>query len=153
MDTDLDTVVIALGPDVSDAAADRLVETAMQVAGPTDATVVLAYVFSGEQFIDAAKRLGHPDASREDVDDVLADHETVERLGATLADHGITYAVRGAVGKVAEEVVAIADDVTAGRVIVSGRPRSPTGKAVFGSTAQSVILDASCPVTYVAVEE
>ncbi|WP_435095111.1 universal stress protein [Halarchaeum sp. P4] len=152
MDTDFDTVVVALDPDVSDVAAERLLATAIEVAGPADATVVLAYVLSGEQFIDTAKRLGHPDASRDDIDDVLADHERLRSLAETLAAHGVAHEIRGAVGVVAEEVVAIAGDVDADRVLVAGRPRSPTGKAVFGSTAQSVILNAPCPVTYVAAD-
>ena len=40
-------------------------------------------------------------------------------------------------------------DVAADLVIVGGRRRSPTGKAVFGSTAQEVMLEAPCPVMFV----
>ncbi|GGN14883.1 universal stress protein [Halarchaeum nitratireducens] len=150
MEPTLDTVLVALSPAITDENADRLLDAAMRVAGPAEATVVLTYVVTGEEFLDAAERLGHEGASRDDADDVLADHETIERLGATLDEHGIDYEVRGAVGKVAEEVVAAAGEVGADQVFVCGRPRSPTGKAVFGSTAQDIILDSPCPVTYVA---
>ncbi|GGM54907.1 nucleotide-binding universal stress UspA family protein [Halarchaeum rubridurum] len=152
MDATLDTVLVALSPAVTDENADRLLDAAMRVAGPAKATVVLTYVVSGEEFLDAAERLGHEGADRDDASEVLADHETIQRLGATLDDHGIGYEVRGAVGKVAEEVVAAAGEVDADQVFVSGRPRSPTGKAVFGSTAQDIILDSPCPVTYVAAQ-
>ncbi|GAD51754.1 hypothetical protein MBEHAL_0514 [Halarchaeum acidiphilum MH1-52-1] len=150
MESTLDTVLVALSPEVTDETADRLLEAAMRAAGPADATVVLTYVLTGEEFLDAAERLGHPNAGRDDADEVLADHEDVERLGATLDEAGIEYVVDGAVGTVAEEVVAAAGERDADQVFVSGRPRSPTGKAVFGSTAQDIILDSPCPVTYVA---
>ncbi|GAA0298917.1 universal stress protein [Halarchaeum salinum] len=152
MESTLDTVLVALSPEITDENADRLLDAAMQVAGPADATVVLTYVVSGEEFLDAAERLGHEGASRDDADEVLADHETVTHLGARLDERGIDYVVHGAVGQVAEEVIAAAEAEGADQVFVSGRPRSPTGKAVFGSTAQDIILDSPCPVTYVAAQ-
>jgi nucleotide-binding universal stress UspA family protein len=60
--------------------------------------------------------------------------------------------IRGAVGKRGEEIVALAEDIDADLVIVGGSKRSPAGKAVFGSTAQKVMLDSPCPVTYVRAD-
>jgi nucleotide-binding universal stress UspA family protein len=46
-------------------------------------------------------------------------------------------------------VVALAEELDADLVIVGGRTRSPAGKAVFGSTAQEILLESPCPVTFV----
>ena len=52
-----------------------------------------------------------------------------------------------------ERVVANAERTDADLIAVGGRRRSPTGKAVFGSTSQSVMLTADVPVLYCPVEE
>jgi Universal stress protein family. len=56
---------------------------------------------------------------------------------------------KGIVENISEGIISVAEEMDADRVIISGRAHSPVGKAVFGSTAQSVLIGASCPVTYV----
>ncbi|MFA1610666.1 universal stress protein [Halobellus rubicundus] len=52
----------------------------------------------------------------------------------------------GRIGDPADEIVAYADDVEARYIVVSPQQRSQTGKILFGSVAQSVLLNAGCPV-------
>jgi len=53
---------------------------------------------------------------------------------------------RGRVGDVATEILAEADRLDPRYLVISGRRRSPTGKAIFGNTAQAILLGAECPV-------
>ena len=45
-----------------------------------------------------------------------------------------------------EEIVRAAHEARADLVVIGLRHRSPVGKLIMGSTAQSVLLDAECPV-------
>ncbi|WP_049901771.1 universal stress protein [Natrinema sp. J7-1] len=145
----LDTVLLAVGPGDGDR-SDQLAEAVIEVANPAGATVVLAHVFTSSEYDDVLARLEFdPDVDEIDPDAVAARHATIHDLEDRLDEHDVDYAVRGAVGEHGPTIVDLAASVGADRVVVGGRRRSPTGKAVFGSTAQEVLLSAPCPVTFV----
>ena len=48
-----------------------------------------------------------------------------------------------------EDLVQLADEHKAEEIIIGVRRRSKVGKLIFGSTAQYVVLNASCPVVTV----
>lgn len=53
---------------------------------------------------------------------------------------------RGRVGDITAEILAEAAELDPRYLVISGRRRSPAGKAVFGNTAQRILLNADCPV-------
>lgn len=55
----------------------------------------------------------------------------------------------GRVGNPREEILSLAQKTGPEYLVIGGRKRSPTGKAVFGSVTQSVILNAEWPVVTV----
>lgn len=57
--------------------------------------------------------------------------------------------VQGRVGEPVEEILAEADRRDARYLVVGGRARTPVGKAVFGSSTQSILLHADRPVVTV----
>lgn len=66
-----------------------------------------------------------------------------------LGNEGITVDVRREHADPADAIIDVATEIDADRIIMSGRKRSPTGKVLFGSVTQSVLLDSDIPVTAV----
>ncbi|WP_049991185.1 universal stress protein [Natrinema salifodinae] len=149
----LDTVLLAVGPGDADR-SEQLAEAVLEVAQPAGATVILAHVFTSNEYDEVLDRLEF-DREVDDVDPnaVAGRHSTIHDIQDILDEHDVDYEIQGAVGEHGPTIVDLAESVEADRVIVGGRRRSPTGKAVFGSTAQEVMLSAPCPVTFVRSEE
>ncbi|GAB3675593.1 universal stress protein [Halopiger thermotolerans] len=152
----IQTILLAVGPNDGDR-IDELTRQTIDVAEPTGATVVLSHVISASEYEDevhnyqdAIDRMGIDVGSRDPSPETLAkETEPISEIANRLEEAGIDVEIRAAVGDRAEEIIRLAEDVDADNVIVGGRKRSPTGKAVFGSTAQKVLLSSPCPVTYV----
>lgn len=144
----IETVLLAVGPGDADR-TDRLAETAINLAEPTDATVVLAHVFDEESYRQTLDRLNYDPTGEIDPDEVASRHSTIRELAAALRAADVDFEVRGLIGDGGRTIVDVAEAIEADQLIVGGRRRSPAGKAVFGSTAQEVLLSAPCPATFV----
>lgn len=124
-----------------------LLEAVLDVAEPTDATVVLAKAYGEEEYeqrVDELDFEGQPKT-----DQVAQRNETVRDAETVLREAAIEYEVRGVVGEEGDALVELAKTIDADLMYIQGKGRTPTGKALFGSTAQTILLNAPCPVTYV----
>jgi nucleotide-binding universal stress UspA family protein len=144
----IEAVVIAVGRNEGDRAR-RLAEVGVELAA-AGAEITLVHTFeTAEAANETAERLGLEDGSAADLARRL---DSVREVVRALEASGVGVDVDGRVGDPGAAVASVAADLAADRVVVGGHDRSPTGKAVFGSTAQDVLLSAPCPVTFVRPE-
>lgn len=78
----------------------------------------------------------------------------LDEIRAELDADGIAHEVRQLVRGLepAEDLIAVAEEVSADFIVIGLRRRSPVGKLILGSNAQRILLDAPCPVLAVKAE-
>lgn len=147
----LDTVLLAVGTNDKER-AESLAATVADIAGPAGAHVVVLHVYTDGEYETVVNQLEYEAKAHPDPDEIAARNAVVKKISDRLEDAGLDVEVRGRVGDHGDSIVALASESNADLVVVGGRSRSPTGKAVFGSTAQQVMLESPCPVTFVRVD-
>jgi nucleotide-binding universal stress UspA family protein len=125
----------------------RVVEEGQKLAETFGEELHVLNVLKLSEFVDietnAVRDSGHP----ESMQNVRNKAESISREAASdVTDDAITV---GRIGSPAEQIVQYALDKDASFVVVGGRKRTPTGKAIFGSVTQSVLLEANQPVVTV----
>jgi len=76
--------------------------------------------------------------------------EGMVTLEQRLAESGVEHELRQTMGRdIADEILAVAAEVSADAIVIGIRHRTPVGKLIMGSVAQRVIIDAACPVVAV----
>lgn len=83
----------------------------------------------------------------EDIYDRDSFPDSVERVADSLEAAGVAVTKRREHGDPAERIREVAAEIDADGIVMTGRKRSPTGKVLFGSVVQSVVLSADRPVT------
>jgi nucleotide-binding universal stress UspA family protein len=103
--------------------------------------------------LEEAKLRGHRvvvvNATRGDalVDERYADDEDRASLEEQLTASGVPHEIRQSMGAdVGDQVVHVAEELSAALVVIGLRRRSPVGKLIMGSVAQRILLGAPCPV-------
>jgi nucleotide-binding universal stress UspA family protein len=85
-----------------------------------------------------------------------ADERDLDALAARLVAQGVPQRIRPLdVGAetAADAVLGVAREVSAELLVVGMHRRSPVGKALLGSNAQRILLNATCPVLAVRADE
>lgn len=94
---------------------------------------------------------------REGVEGGTGSEETVlegaaDDAAEVAADVTDEYVPIGRIGNPAQELNAYIESIDSRYLVIGGRKRTPIGKALFGSTTQSVLLSVDVPVVTVPTE-
>ena len=143
----IETLVVAVGPN-DDGRTDELTRAVLEIAEPAGARVVLLHVFTEKAYEGGVEEAGFED-ERPSPTELAGRLEGIDTLAAAMEDAGVPYEIRGSIGEEGETILAETDAVDGDLLYISGRKRSPTGKAVFGSTSHRIMMNSSCPVLFV----
>jgi len=150
----IETVVVAVDREDT-AMTEQVVDAAVDVASATDATVALACVYENDEYAETRERLQFESDSEATPTRIAERNVAVRDAAERLTDAEVDVTTIGRLAKGTDPgkcLAEIAADLDADRLQIGGRDRSPVGKAVFGSTAQTAMLNAPCPVTLIRVD-
>lgn len=133
-----------------------IIRTAYDLARAFDEELEVLHVIPEREADDHFRELrGLPEFSdlSFDVKGDRAEEVARRLIAATLEDEEADLATpAGEIGDPADRILDRAAEISARFLVVGGKQRSPAGKAIFGSTTQSVILAADDPVVTVKVD-
>jgi nucleotide-binding universal stress UspA family protein len=148
----IDCVLLAFGPDDREH-VQKIVDAALQLVEPTGAKLHLLHVFPQEEYNELIQQMDvSPSTESFGPDKLAARNDLIRTQTKKLDERDIKHEICGAVGTPDTEIVRMAENLSADRLFIGGRSRSPAGKAMFGDYAQQVLLHSPCPVTYVQRE-
>lgn len=134
-----------------------LVREAGEFAAGVDAELVLLHVMPEDEYDERmSSRLetgsgggtfSIDEAERE------ATHIAKEAGRRVVEEHDVDVEYRGVVGRLEQDAIEIAEDEGCDHMFISGRRRSPSGKAFFGDVTQRILLNFDGLVTVSLYDE
>ncbi|WP_254663304.1 universal stress protein [Haladaptatus sp. W1] len=114
-----------------------------------DVTALLLHVFDEDELSSTRENIDSSGSMT--ANDLAARKSGIVAAREILQDAGVSVEVRGReqAETTADSILTVADEAGVERLYLYGRKRSPTGKAVFGSTLQRILFNATVPVTVV----
>lgn len=129
--------------------AQNVIAEAVSVAKAFDEELHVVYVLPQSEFV-ALERTSYEDTG--EIKNMSEVKELAAEIASTAASsHSQLYEPVGLVGNPKKRIVQYASETDARYIIVGPRKRSPAGKVMFGSTAQSILLNSPCPVISVII--
>jgi nucleotide-binding universal stress UspA family protein len=129
-------------------APDRVVAVANDLANAHDEELLVLHVITEESFEQRAASTD--DYYREDA--VHDAKQVARRVAEETLGTSESVTPLGRIGTPASGVLETIEAEDPSYVVLGSRKRSPVGKALLGSTTQSVLLDATVPVVTVSDE-
>lgn len=128
----------------------QLLTEAGKLAGGVEAELIIIDVIDRGNYtgkLQSSSERGSQDLdSIDEMNKQVAD-EARRLANEELSDTDVSYQVESVFGDLPEIILTEANKRDCDHIFITGSKRSPTGKAVFGDTAQSIILNFEGPVT------
>jgi nucleotide-binding universal stress UspA family protein len=131
--------------------ASEIIAEAVQLAEAFDEPIHAVNVLTRDQFVNLQRTSVSDTGQAVSVEQV--EELATEIAAEALESVGAVGEAVGLVGKPAEEIVSYAEANDSRYIVLGGRNRSLVGKALFGSVAQSVLLDSDRPAVIVHSKE
>ncbi|WIV67023.1 universal stress protein [Natrialbaceae archaeon AArc-T1-2] len=141
-------IVAAIDPDEhATSVIDEALSLSMAFDDPVHVVHVMAESEANERRRATANQEGGP------IDDIDEQNIAARAAEDVVGDRSDQLECVGLVGEPSTEIVEYAGDVDARYVVIGPRKKSPTGKAIFGSVAQQVLLNSPAPTVSVIDEQ
>lgn len=140
-------VLAAIG---EEEASKQVIEAGADLAAAYDEELVVVHVIPDEAVDEHIRKMrerpGYPDSGvSEEADRAANFAKSVVDATLDQTQQGRVRA-EGRVGKPELQIRSLAEELDARCLVIGGRGRSPVGKAMFGSTTQSILLQSDRPV-------
>lgn len=136
--------VIAAVQDMDD---QSVIQEAKKLANNSGEELEIIHVLDQSEFVDLETTSVEETGTAIPMEEIRQKAE--ERVDRLVNSESENYEPVGLVGKAADEITKYASNGDTSYLVIGGRKRSPVGKAVFGSTTQTILLNAECPVLVV----
>ncbi|HET7322798.1 MAG TPA: universal stress protein [Halococcus sp.] len=124
----------------------EMVREAAELAEGVGAELVLLHVTTEEEFHDNQEQLSKASTSGAGMYNVEKAQEGAQQYAQNVAnellsDLDVAVTPVGKLGERREEILSTDEEYDCDYVFITGRKRSPTGKALFGDDAQAIVLN------------
>lgn len=133
---------ILLPVDIDETRTERIASAVVDVFGDRDdVAVTILNVFEEFEVTDESDMVRSADLY-----DETSFPDSVDTATEILSAADFEVEKRREHGEPAERIIAVADEIDADIIAMGGRKRRPSGKVLFGSVLQSVLLSTDRPV-------
>jgi nucleotide-binding universal stress UspA family protein len=141
------TILTAVGQELE---SNEILELGYSLATAYDEQLLVLHVIPKEDFNEHKAALKGTPASESFT--ISREEQSAAEIARQAVDESLDeydsdrVETQGRVGDPIDKILAEVERIDPRYLVIGGKGKSPVGKVIFGSTAQSVLLNASCPV-------